>query len=64
MRRMLAPEIQTFLAQGTRTAKVATVRADGHPHVARVTWARDRRRRSERAMAFPANCWCEFARCE
>lgn len=36
MRRMTAPEIRAFLTQGTRTAKLATVREDGRPHVAPV----------------------------
>lgn len=41
MRRMTAPEICAFLAQGTRTAKLATVRADGRPHVAPVWFVPD-----------------------
>lgn len=41
MRRMTVSEIQTFLAQGTRTAKLATVRADGRPHVAPVWFVLD-----------------------
>ena len=34
-------EIRSFLSSGTRTAKVATVRADGRPHVAPVWFAVD-----------------------
>ena len=30
---IISPELQTFLLAGTRTAKLATVRADGQPHV-------------------------------
>lgn len=41
MRRMTAPEIRAFLTQGTRTAKLATVRADGRPHVAPVWFVLD-----------------------
>lgn len=36
MRRMSRDEAIGFLRQGTRTGKVATVRADGRPHVAPV----------------------------
>lgn len=36
MRRMTDPEARAFLLDGTRTAKLATVRADGRPHVAPV----------------------------
>ncbi|HLI08028.1 MAG TPA: pyridoxamine 5'-phosphate oxidase family protein [Ktedonobacteraceae bacterium] len=35
------PEVRTFLLTGTRTAKVATVRADGRPHVAPVWFLLD-----------------------
>ena len=35
-REMTHDEIRAFLLAGTRTAKVATVRADGRPHVAPV----------------------------
>jgi len=38
---MTRPEIRTFLTTGTRTAKVATVRADGRPHVAPVWFILD-----------------------
>lgn len=34
MRQMQPDEIRTFLLSGTRTAKLATVRPDGRPHVA------------------------------
>ena len=33
MREMTAEEVRTFLLTGTRTGKLATVRADGRPHV-------------------------------
>ena len=33
MRRMSMDEVRAFLATGTRTAKIATVSADGHPRV-------------------------------
>ncbi|MGW6914847.1 PPOX class F420-dependent oxidoreductase [Kitasatospora sp. NPDC054939] len=33
---MTEPEWRAFLTAGTRTAKLATTRADGHPHVAPV----------------------------
>lgn len=38
---MTADEIRAFLLQGTRTAKLATVRADGRPHVAPVWFLLD-----------------------
>jgi hypothetical protein len=38
---MSSDEIREFLAHGTRTAKVATVRADGRPHVAPVWFILD-----------------------
>ena len=38
---MTHPEIREFLTTGTRTAKVATVRADGRPHVAPVWFILD-----------------------
>jgi PPOX class probable F420-dependent enzyme len=34
MRKMTRTEALTFLAEGTRTGKLATVRPDGRPHVA------------------------------
>lgn len=34
MQKMTENEIKDFLMQGTRTGKLATVRADGRPHVA------------------------------
>jgi len=34
MKEMSTKEIVDFLMQGTRTGKLATVREDGHPHVA------------------------------
>lgn len=34
MQKMTDAEIKDFLMQGTRTGKLATVRADGRPHVA------------------------------
>lgn len=34
MHRMQPDEIRAFLLSGTRTAKLATVRADGRPHIA------------------------------
>jgi PPOX class probable F420-dependent enzyme len=40
-REMTPDEIRTFLLVGTRTAKVATVRADGRPHVAPVWFVLD-----------------------
>jgi PPOX class probable F420-dependent enzyme len=30
----ISPECRAFLLQGTRTGKIATVRADGRPHIA------------------------------
>lgn len=36
MTRMTEPEWRSFLSHGTRTAKLATTRADGRPHVAPV----------------------------
>jgi PPOX class probable F420-dependent enzyme len=33
MRSMTADEVRSFLTAGTRTAKIATVRPDGRPHV-------------------------------
>ncbi|CAG7618443.1 PPOX class F420-dependent oxidoreductase [Actinacidiphila bryophytorum] len=36
MSEMTEPEWRAFLAHGTRTAKLATTRADGRPHVAPV----------------------------
>jgi len=41
MNTMTHDEIYTFLAEGTRTAKVATVRADGRPHLAPVWFVLD-----------------------
>lgn len=41
MRRMTDPEARAFLLDGTRTAKLATVRADGRPHVAPVWFLLD-----------------------
>ena len=38
---MTHDEIRAFLLDGTRTAKVATVRADGRPHVAPVWFVLD-----------------------
>ena len=35
------PEVRTFLLNGTRTAKVATVRADGRSHIAPVWFVLD-----------------------
>lgn len=40
-RRMTKDEWQGFLSEGTRTAKLATVRADGRPHVAPVWFLLD-----------------------
>jgi PPOX class probable F420-dependent enzyme len=37
----LNPEIRAFLQEGTRTGKLATVRADGRPHVAPVWFVLD-----------------------
>lgn len=41
MRRMTAPEARAFLSEGVRTAKLATVRADGRPHIAPVWFLLD-----------------------
>ncbi|WP_433305510.1 PPOX class F420-dependent oxidoreductase [Actinoplanes sp. CA-030573] len=41
MRRMAMEELRAFLAAGTRTAKIATVSADGHPHVVPVWFVLD-----------------------
>ena len=41
MRRMSMDEVRAFLATGTRTAKIATVSADGHPHVVPVWFVLD-----------------------
>lgn len=41
--RMTDAESRAFLSAGTRTAKVATVRADGRPHVAPVWFVTDDR---------------------
>src|SRR5258705_232539 len=38
---MLPDEVQRFLAYGTRTAKLATIRADGRPHVVPVWFVLD-----------------------
>ena len=40
-REMTPGEIRAFLLEGTRTAKVATVRVDGRPHVAPVWFVLD-----------------------
>jgi PPOX class probable F420-dependent enzyme len=40
-RRMSADEARAFLATGTRTGKLATVRADGRPHVAPIWFVVD-----------------------
>ena len=40
-REMTPDEIRAFLLEGTRTATVATVRADGRPHVAPVWFVLD-----------------------
>ncbi|NLU68738.1 PPOX class F420-dependent oxidoreductase [Streptomyces sp. HNM0574] len=39
--KMSKQEWQTFVSQGTRTGKLATVRADGRPHVAPVWFVLD-----------------------
>ena len=39
MRKMSEEESFAFLAEGTRTGKLATVRADGRPHVASIWFA-------------------------
>ena len=41
MRRMSMDELRAFLAAGTHTAKIATVSADGHPHVVPVWFVLD-----------------------
>ncbi|MFC6596916.1 PPOX class F420-dependent oxidoreductase [Kitasatospora paranensis] len=41
MTRMTEPEWRAFLAHGTRTAKLATTRSDGRPHVAPVWFLLD-----------------------
>jgi PPOX class probable F420-dependent enzyme len=41
MRRMEWPEVSQFLLAGTRTATIATVGRDGHPHVAPVWFTLD-----------------------
>jgi PPOX class probable F420-dependent enzyme len=41
MRKMTEAEYKQFLMHGTRTAKVATVRLDGRPHVAPVWFVLD-----------------------
>jgi PPOX class probable F420-dependent enzyme len=40
-RKMTTDEIRSFLSAGTRTAKVATVMEDGHPHVMPVWFVLD-----------------------
>jgi PPOX class probable F420-dependent enzyme len=39
---MTPEQVRSFLGAGTRTAKLATVRADGRPHVVPVWFALDR----------------------
>ena len=41
MRNMTPDEVEAFLSHGTRTAKLATVRADGRPHVTPVWFVID-----------------------
>ena len=41
MRPMSPDEVEAFLSHGTRTAKLATVRADGRPHVTPVWFVID-----------------------
>jgi PPOX class probable F420-dependent enzyme len=41
VRQMTEDEVRAFLLQGTRTGKLATVRADGRPHVAPVWFVLD-----------------------
>ncbi|MEV6208745.1 PPOX class F420-dependent oxidoreductase [Kitasatospora sp. NPDC051914] len=41
MTRMTEPQWRAFLSHGTRTAKLATTRADGRPHVAPVWFVLD-----------------------
>ena len=37
----ISPECRTFLLSGTRTGKLATVRADGRPHIAPIWFVLD-----------------------
>jgi nitroimidazol reductase NimA-like FMN-containing flavoprotein (pyridoxamine 5'-phosphate oxidase superfamily) len=37
MHEMSREEVRAFLLEGTRTAKLATTRKDGRPHVAGIT---------------------------
>ena len=37
----LNPEVRAFLLEGTRTGKLATVRADGRPHVVPIWFTLD-----------------------
>jgi PPOX class probable F420-dependent enzyme len=41
MQKMMVDEYKTFLMTGTRTGKLATVRADGRPHVAPIWFVLD-----------------------
>lgn len=41
MQKMTSDEIKSFLAKGTRTGKLSTVRADGRPHVAPIWFVLD-----------------------
>ncbi|MGH8998803.1 MAG: PPOX class F420-dependent oxidoreductase [Acidimicrobiia bacterium] len=41
MHTMTEPEWRAFMAEGTRTAKLATVRGDGRPHVAPIWFVFD-----------------------
>ena len=41
MRAMMTEEVCGFLSEGTRTGKLATVRADGRAHVAPVWFVLD-----------------------
>ena len=41
MQKMTPAEIRTFLTHGTRTGKLATVRANGRPHVAPIWFVLD-----------------------
>ena len=41
MQKMTPDEIRTFLTHGTRTGKLATVRANGRPHVAPIWFVLD-----------------------
>jgi hypothetical protein len=36
-----SPELRAFLLAGTRTAKLATVRVDGQPHVVPIWFLQD-----------------------